>query len=201
MFEMAGSVSGKRVLDVGCGDGAYSIEIARRGAIVTGIDISAEMIDAARRRAEERGAEVELLVGDASRVPFPDGTFDVVLAVTVLCFVGDAAAAVREMARVLAPGGRLVLGDLGRRSIWAAWRRLRGLLGSATWRTARFRTPRELRLLVSQAGLSVERLRGSIYYPPIPALATRMAPLDEPLGRLTAEGAALVAIAATKQRR
>lgn len=200
VLDLAGPLLDKHVLDVGCGDGAYSIAAAERGAVVTGIDTSAEMLDAARRRADEKRVNVELRVGDATKLPFPDETFEVVLAVTVLCFVADAQLAVREMARVLVPGGRLVLGELGRRSTWAAWRRLRGWFGSKTWRAARFRTPSELRALVQAAGLSVEDVRGSVYYPPAERLARWMAPFDSKLAELTPEGAAFVAVAAAKTK-
>jgi ubiquinone/menaquinone biosynthesis C-methylase UbiE len=101
------------------------------------------------------GLKVTFLQGQVERLPFPDASFDVVAAVTVLCFVTDAAAAVREMARVLRPRGRLVLGELGRWSVWALSRRLRTWLGAATWQAAHFRTARELSALVRDAGLRV----------------------------------------------
>jgi len=142
--------------------------------------------------------QIAVVEGDARRVPFADNTFDLVLAVTVLCFVSDADLAVREMARVLVPGGRLVLADLGKRSLWAAERRARGWLGSSSWRAARFRTARETRRLVEKAGLSVERARGSIYYPPSGTLARWMAWLDPVLGEITTEGAAFVCVAGRK---
>lgn len=200
VLDLAGKLEGKRVLDVGCGDGTYSIAAAERGAIVTGIDTSVEMLEAARRRADEESVNVELLVGDATKLPFADESFETVLAVTVLCFIADAQPAVREMARVLVPGGRLVLGELGRRSAWAAWRRLRRWLGSKAWQGATFRTPHELHAMVQDAGLSVERVRGSVYYPPIERVARWMAPLDLKLGEMTAEGAAFVAVAAVKPK-
>jgi ubiquinone biosynthesis O-methyltransferase len=181
VFDLAGPLAGKRVLDVGCGDGAYSIEAAKRGAVVTGIDTSVEMLAAARRRAEEAGVRIAFVEGDARKVPFADGSFDIVLAVTVLCFVRDADLAVREMTRVLVPGGHLVLADLGKRSLWAAERRVRSWFGSTSWRAAHFRTARELHRLIERAGLSVERTRGSIYYPPLGTLARWMAWLDRVL--------------------
>jgi 2-polyprenyl-3-methyl-5-hydroxy-6-metoxy-1,4-benzoquinol methylase len=87
VFEVAGPVTGWRLLDVGCGDGVYAIEAARRGAVVTGVDTSEAMILAAGRRAGHHGVNVELQLGDARALPFEDETFDVVVAVTVLCFV------------------------------------------------------------------------------------------------------------------
>lgn len=201
VLELAGPLAGRRVLDVGCGDGTYAIAAALRGADVTGVDARAEMLSAARRRATDSGATVRLEQADASSLPYEDDSFDVVIAVTVLCFVADPSRAVREMARVLRPGGRLVLGELNRWSTWAAWRRLRGWLGSATWRAARSFDRRQLHRLVAAAGLRAERAAGAIYYPPLAAVAVAAARLD-PLPRaVTTLGAAFVAVAARRPER
>jgi ubiquinone biosynthesis O-methyltransferase len=167
LFELAGSVVGKTVLDVGCGDGALASELARHGAIVTGLDADPAMIATARRLTEIEATQLQLIEGQVERLPINDAAFDLVLAVTVLCFVRDAEQAVGEMARVLKPGGRLVIGELGRWSLWAAYRRIRGWLGHPTWRAARFRTAFELSELVSTAGLEVAGIRGAAYYPPL----------------------------------
>lgn len=197
MLGMMGMLAGARLLDVGCGDGALVYAAAARGAEATGLDPDPAMLAAARSRATNAGLAATFLEGRAERLPFPDASFDVVASITVLCFVSDAAGAVREMARVLRPGGRLVLGELGRWSLWAALRRARGWLGSKTWRTARFRTAGELRALAEQAGLSVTALRGAVYYPPMGLLARAMAPLDSSLGRRTTFGAAFIALSAS----
>jgi len=104
------------------------------------------------------------------------------------------------MARVLRPGGRLVLGELGRWSVWAAIRRLRGWLGAATWKAARFRTADELRALAEAAGLRVAAIRGVVFFPPVGICARLMAPVDPWLGRHTTLGAAFIALAAAKKR-
>lgn len=194
-----GDVRGRRLLDVGTGDGTYAIEAARRGARVTGIDVAPEMLDAARARAASAGVAPSLLPGRAEELPFADAAFDVVTAVTVLCFVEDAGRAVREMARVLAPGGRLVLGELGRHSVWAVERRVRGWLGSRTWRRARFWSRRELTALARGAGLDVVRVRGCVHYPPAGAAARVGAPVDPLLARVHAPGAALLVLAADRR--
>ena len=129
LFELLGSVADKTLLDVGCGDGALASELVRRGAIITGLDADPVMIAAARRRTEIEDTQLHLVEGQAERLPFNDAAFDFVVAVTVLCFVRDAERAIAEMARVLKPGGRLVIGELGRWSLWAAHRRIRGWLG------------------------------------------------------------------------
>ncbi len=193
---LMGELRGARMLDVGCGDGALACAAALRGAQVTGLDPDPAMLAAARSRAALVGVAAKFVEGRMERLPFPDAAFDVATAITVLCFVSDAAGAVREMARVLRPGGCLVIGELGRWNSWAGVRRLRGWLGSTTWKAARFRGAAELRALAEQAGLSVITMRGAIFYPPLGLLARLMAPLDLWLGRLTTLGAAFIALRA-----
>jgi ubiquinone biosynthesis O-methyltransferase len=198
ILELVGDVSGCRVLDVGCGDGEFAVELKKRGAMVVGIDSSAEMIDAAKKRSKLQNAEVNFQVAMAEHLPFPAEHFDVVTAITILCFVDDAAPVFREIARVLRPGGRLVIGELGKRSTWAAGRRLRAWLGSRLWRRGRFRTANELRGLAKQAGLVVKTVRGAIYYPRWGVAARMMSSLDPALSRLTTLGAGFVALSAIK---
>ncbi len=198
LLEMIGAHTGMRLLDAGCGDGALVCAAAARGAEAVGVDSDPAMLEAARSRAASLGVPATFLEGRVERLPFADDTFDVVASTTVLCFVTDAASAVREMARVLRPGGRLVLGELGRWSLWAARRRVRGWFGSPTWRMARFRSSGEVRLLAGQAGLSVTVVRGAVYYPPVGWLARVLAPFERWLGHRSTLGAAFIALRAVK---
>lgn len=200
MLETIRPASGLRVLDVGCGDGVLSLELWQRGASITGIDASPEMIAAARRRADRQKADVTFEVAQAQSLPFARDSFDAVAAVTVLCFLDDRQAlrSLREVARVLRPEGRLVIGELGRWSLWAARRRVHGWLGAPLWRNAHFRSARRLRALAEGAGLRVEAVRGAIYYPPWGLAARVLAPVDRWLGRLTTLGAAFLVFEATK---
>lgn len=198
ILELMGDLKGAEVLDVGCGDGVLACAAALRGAVVIGIDPDPAMLDAARARAERAGVKADFTDGRIERLPFADASFDVVAAVTVLCFVDDASVAWREMARVLRPGGRLVLGELGRWSLWAAIRRLRGWLGAATWKAARFRTADELQALAEQAGLLVTAIHGAVFYPPVGLCARLSAFVDPWLGHHTTMGAAFIALAAAK---
>jgi ubiquinone/menaquinone biosynthesis C-methylase UbiE len=156
------------------------------------------MIDAAECRAKQHGADVTFQVATAGQLPFPAGQFDVVTAITILCFVDDAAPVFREIARVLRPGGRLVIGELGKWSTWAAGRRVRAWLGSRLWRRGRFRTANELRELAEQAGLIVKSVRGAIYYPRWGLAVRLLSRCDPGLSRLTTLGAAFVALSADK---
>jgi ubiquinone/menaquinone biosynthesis C-methylase UbiE len=199
VLELARDLAGRRVLDVGTGDGTYACAAAERGARVVAVDPSVDMLDAASRRARERALAIELREGSVQRLPFEDESFDVVVAVTVLCFVENPRLAVHEIVRVLAPGGRLVLGELHRASSWAAWRRIKGWFGSTAWTGVHFWTKRELVALVEHAGLLVEQVRGAVHYPPVGFAAKATRRLDPMLGRAQVPGAAFIAVAARKR--
>lgn len=198
ILELLGDVDRLDVLDVGCGDGALAVTLSHRGARVTGLDPDQRMLEAAHALAEAESFDLILVPGRAEALPFADEMFDRVIAVTVLCFISQADQAIAEMARVLKPGGRLVIGELGRWSLWAAIRRVRGWLGAHRWKTARFRTAGELQRLLESHRLTVCESRGSVFYPPSNLAASLMAPIDPWLGRRTTFGAAFIALAATK---
>jgi demethylmenaquinone methyltransferase/2-methoxy-6-polyprenyl-1,4-benzoquinol methylase len=100
-----GLLPGERVLDVGAGTGVSTAELAQAGAYAVGADLSLGMLRAGRRSRPP----VPLLAGDALALPFPDGAFDAVTISLALRNVVDADAALRELARVTRPGGRLVV--------------------------------------------------------------------------------------------
>ena len=107
MVELAGDVSGHRVLDAGCGSGPLSAALRAGGAVVTGFDSSRAMVELARRRL---GEDAALLVADIGRpLPFADGAFDDVVSSLVLHYLRDWTAPLAELRRVLRPGGRLIL--------------------------------------------------------------------------------------------
>jgi len=102
------------------------------------------------------------------------------------------------MARVLRPGGRLVLGELGIHSAWGMWRRARAVLGSRTWRGAHLWTRSEMRGLVRDAGLQPGPVLGAAYHPPFGVAAAALEPFDTLLGRTTTLGAAFLGMKAMK---
>ncbi|MEU3479452.1 class I SAM-dependent methyltransferase [Streptomyces sp. NPDC033754] len=106
MLALAGEVTGRRVLDAGCGSGPLAAALRERGAVVTGLDVSAGMLALARRRL---GDEIPLHVGDLrDPLPFDDGAFDDVAASLVLHYLEDWGPTLAEIRRVLRPGGRLI---------------------------------------------------------------------------------------------
>ena len=97
--------AGRATLDLGCGEGRVSRDLAERGHRVTGVDASPTMVEAAR----QAHAGGRYLVADSADLPLPDGSFDLVVAYNVLMDVDDLPGTVGEVGRVLAPGGRLCL--------------------------------------------------------------------------------------------
>jgi ubiquinone/menaquinone biosynthesis C-methylase UbiE len=104
---------GGAVLDVGTGPGVLLMEIARRRADLrlTGVDLSADMVAAARRNLAEFAGRATAEVGDVTELPFADGSFDLVVSSFSLHHWDRPDAAVPELARVLRPGGRLCVYD------------------------------------------------------------------------------------------
>ena len=201
ILRLTGPLQGQSVLDVGCGDGTLAAVCARNGAArIFGCDPDPRMVTRAQDRAMRGNFRIALAVARSQALPFPDSSFDVVTCITVLTFVADANNAIREMARVLRPGGRLVIGDLSKWSLWAVRRRIRGWFGAKMWQEARFRTAKEVATLAEDAGLEVGLIKGAIFFPPWTAAARLMARLDPPLGEVTTLGAAFVAVQATKPR-
>ena len=107
ILALAGDVTGRRILDAGCGSGPLFAALRDRGAIMTGFDSSPGMLEQARRRL---GADADLRVAELGRpLPYPDGAFDDVVASLVLHYLEDWGPALAELRRVLKPGGRLII--------------------------------------------------------------------------------------------
>lgn len=96
------------VLDAACGTGRHSRHLASRGHRVTGLDVSAEMLEHARREVPE----ATFAQGSLTHLPFPPGSFDVTVCALALTHVADLEAAIGELARVVRPGGRVVIADV-----------------------------------------------------------------------------------------
>jgi SAM-dependent methyltransferase len=107
MLRLAGDVSGRRVLDAGCGSGPLTVALRDTGADVTGFDVSAAMVGLARERL---GEDADLHVADlGAPLPFSDDEFDDVVASLVLHYLKDWSGPLAELHRVLKPGGRLLV--------------------------------------------------------------------------------------------
>jgi demethylmenaquinone methyltransferase/2-methoxy-6-polyprenyl-1,4-benzoquinol methylase len=119
---------GDTVLDVATGTGMVARELVRRtGCNVVGLDQSAEMLATARERT--RGLPVTLVEGRAESLPFADGEFDALTVTYLLRYVDDPAATMRELARVVKPGGTIAMLEFGLprgvwRPLWELWVRI-----------------------------------------------------------------------------
>ena len=176
---------GAAALEVGCGSGLMSVELARIGFSVTATDSSSQMVETARTVVAEHGLtdRVTLDQADVHRLPFPDGHFALIAALGVLPWLHDAQAGLRELARVLAPGGVIILtADNRRRLNRLTEPRENAALGPlrSLWQRARHRgqpdqpvaqrhLPGEVDDMLRLAGLAVLR-RATVGYGPFTVL-------------------------------
>jgi demethylmenaquinone methyltransferase/2-methoxy-6-polyprenyl-1,4-benzoquinol methylase len=158
---------GQRILDVATGTGLVATALARRGAHVTALDQSEHMLAGARRRLTEHPelqAQITLVQGEAERLPFADGEFDALSFTYLLRYVDDRAGTMRELARVVKPGGRLGMVEFGvpqsgaRRALWRVHTRvglpLLGRVISPAWvEVGRFLGPNIERLYADEPDL------------------------------------------------
>jgi SAM-dependent methyltransferase len=107
LVEACGIEAGMRVLDVAAGTGNASIPAAERGARVTASDLTPELLEAGRARAEASGLELDWVPADAEQLPFEDGSFDVVMSSIGAMFAPHHQAVADELVRVCRPGGTI----------------------------------------------------------------------------------------------
>jgi SAM-dependent methyltransferase len=139
---------GARALDVGCGTGANGPVLAARAAFAVGIDASPVPLGLGERTHAAR------LRGDANALPFPDGSFDLVVALDVLEHLDDDAGGARELYRVLRPGGVALIFVPALRLLW-------GLQDDVSHHRRRYGRA-QLRALVAASGLQIQRSPSSI---------------------------------------
>ena len=146
-----------QVLEIAIGTG-LNLPFYPTNVEITGIEISPAMLEIARRRSQSLGRQVNLQVGDAQALPFPDQSFDTVICTIALCSIPDERRAVAEVWRVLRPGGRFVALEHVR-SPNIIIRGLERLLESYTVRTQGDHLLREPAETVQAVGFSIEYLK------------------------------------------
>lgn len=129
-LELARPGPGDALLDIGCGPGILAVRAADQvlpGGSVTGVDIAEGMLEVAREKAAEHGVgdRVAFALGDMHDLPFPDEHFDVVVCSYAMFFARSVTAVGRELWRVLAPGGRLVVATIGEQFFEPMWSQFR----------------------------------------------------------------------------
>jgi SAM-dependent methyltransferase len=122
VLELVGDVEGKDVLDAACGTGRYALLFAGAGARVCGVDGSEEMLTHARKKTADGDLTLDLRNADLHTLPFEDESFDLVLSALALCHVPDLSPVMAEFARVLRPGGRVVISDFHPFCLLIGWR-------------------------------------------------------------------------------
>jgi 2-polyprenyl-6-hydroxyphenyl methylase/3-demethylubiquinone-9 3-methyltransferase len=163
-----GAIGQLQVLEVGCGGGLICEELALRGAKMVGIDPSPGALDTARTHAQEQGLgqSIQYQQGYAESLPYEDGSFPAIVCFDVLEHVRDLAATIREIARVLAPGGAFVFDTINRTLIaravliWYGENFPSGGLKPGIHNYHDFIKPIELQNLLTANGLQVRELRG-----------------------------------------
>jgi len=156
--------AGATVLDVGCGSGASAIPAAQKvgpDGHVIGVDLAEKLLGMARAKAVAQGLRnVEFRVGDMEALGFPDGAFDAVICVFAIFFVPDMVTQVRELWRMVRPGGQLAITTWGPRMFepgsaawWAAVKRYRPDLLSAFNPWERIITPQAVNQLLIDSGI------------------------------------------------
>ena len=158
---------GKRVLDIGTGKGRLAIAAALRGARVTGLDLSEEMLKDARHAAKDVRSVIGFALGDAELLPYPNQVFDVVSCLEALMHFPHPDVALREMVRVTKPGGVVVLSVTNRLCLTALTRRitrlvlcLRPALRQGGPQVFWYHSLWSLRRLAASAGLTLVKTHG-----------------------------------------
>ncbi|MBY0238856.1 MAG: bifunctional 2-polyprenyl-6-hydroxyphenol methylase/3-demethylubiquinol 3-O-methyltransferase UbiG [Burkholderiaceae bacterium] len=164
-------MAGKNVIDIGCGGGILSESMARKGAKVTGIDLSEKALKVADLHSLESGVQVRYqLVSAEDMAAREAGQYDIVTCMEMLEHVPDPAAIVQAAANLVKPGGKVFFSTLNRNpksylfAVIGAEYVLR-LLPKGTHDYAKFITPSELSQYIRNAGLQVDGLKGLGYNP------------------------------------
>jgi len=149
------------VLDLGCGTGNYILELIKRQIKVIGLDASFSMLLLGKKPLPSAC----LVQADALILPFKDKVFDGVLSITLFEFLSSPQTALREIYRILKPGGEVVIGTMNTFSLWFLFKRLKTLFTETAYRYDRFYTINQLKKLLKQAGFKNIKTRGVIYLP------------------------------------
>jgi ubiquinone/menaquinone biosynthesis C-methylase UbiE len=121
-LSLIGDVSGQDVLDAACGTGRYLLLLSHAAGRVCGVDASPEMLEIARAKCAGLGFQADLRQGEITCLPFADASFDVAICALALCHIADLRGAIGELARVLRPGGKLVISDFHPYGLVLGWR-------------------------------------------------------------------------------
>lgn len=111
-YKLIGNVKNKKILDVGCGTGRYSIPLAKKGAEVEGIDISPGMLRKARRKVKRKNLKIKFKKSGMTNLPYEDNSFDLVISSLAIDHVKDFDKAIKEMTRVCKNKGHIIISTI-----------------------------------------------------------------------------------------
>lgn len=165
LADFLGDVAARSVLDVGTGTGRGAMALARRGAVVTGVDASEQMLQVARQRARDEGVSIDFRVGDAHRLEFADASFDAAVSLRVLMHTPDWRRCLGELCRV---ARERVIFDypalLSAAALQAAGRRVAAAMGART-EAYRVFSHRDMRRELARHGFRVARVHRQFVLP------------------------------------
>lgn len=171
----------QRALEVGCGGGLLTEEIAGMGYAATGIDRAATSIKTAREHARASGLSIVYDTGDGESLPYPDNEFDVVFCCDVLEHVRSVDKVIAEISRVMKPGGSFIFDTFNRTlvsklvviKLWQEWKRW-AFMEPDTHVWEMFITPDEMREVLQRNNLSLKSMSGTKPNIPIPTLLSHL---------------------------
>lgn len=156
----------KRILDVGCGTGNYSIKLAKKGFEVVGVDISTEMLNIAMEKSNNMCLPIKFIRCDARQLPFPENYFDAALSVATFEFVSEPLAVLGEMFRVIKKDGKIVIGFINKDSEWGKLYLSQDFQQKTVFRYANLFTKQEISTLRSNELIEIIE---TLYTPPFVA--------------------------------
>jgi SAM-dependent methyltransferase len=162
-------VKDEYALDAGCGAGHYTLHLTEIGYGAIGVDKSEILISKAFEKSKGHAKKIDFIVADISSLPFPSDFFKLIICCNVIEFVSVPEETLRELKRVLAPQGILILGVCNKNSIWGLLQRLgKSFRWNDPFFKGRFFSRDELINLASKIGFDLDQIKGAIYFPPVP---------------------------------
>ncbi len=146
-FRMIKVEEGMNVLDVGCGTGNFSIKLAKMGCKVTGIDISDNMLDIARKKSAEENLDIKFLHMDLNDLMFEENKFDAIFSMAAFEFINDdhAPKALEGMLRVVKKDGQVLIGTISSNSTWGTLYKDESFNKDTVFKYAKFKTLEDMK--------------------------------------------------------
>ena len=149
-FNLFDLPKGTKILDVGCGSGIYSMQLAEMGYKVTGIDISVEMLKKAQDKALEKGLDIDFIEMDVYNLTFEEDSFDGVFSMAAFEFIHDDLKAIDEMFRVLKVGGQMMIGTIHLDSEWGKLYTSPEMMENTVFKHSNLKTMDQMKVLHSE---------------------------------------------------